>query len=92
MYALDVLGMCCLYFGVFSCDRDMRNIMLIYYLDLSSCIVKILCLYILYKYYDYILSAKFKKNGQTCSYSLEAFNKGKRAVTAQNKGSFAIDM
>ena len=26
-----------------------------------------------------------------CSYSLEAFNKGKRAVTAQNKGSFAID-
>ena len=70
--------------------------MLIYYLDLSSCIVckvkKILCLYIVYKYYDYILSAKLKKYGQTCSYSLEAFNKGKRAVTAQNKGSFAIDM
>jgi len=22
-----VLGMCCLYFGVLSCDRDMRNLM-----------------------------------------------------------------
>ena len=70
--------------------------MLIYYLNLSSCIVckvkKILCLYIVYKYYDYILSAKLKKYGQMCSYSLEAFNKGKRAVTAQNKGNYAIDM
>ena len=70
--------------------------MLIYYLDLSSCIVckvkKILCLYIVCKYYDYILSAKLKKYGQTYSYSLEAFNKGKRAVTAQNKGNYAIDM
>ena len=66
--------------------------MFIYYLDLSSCIVKILCLYILYKYYDYILSAKFKKNGQTCSYSLEAYNKSKRADTVQNKDSYAIDM
>jgi hypothetical protein len=31
---------------------------------------------------------RFKKQGQTCKVKK---NRGKRAVTAQNKGSFAID-
>ena len=48
----------------------------------------IYCLQILWLY---IICKVKKKYEQTCSYSLEAFNKGKRAVTAQNKGSFAID-
>ena len=32
---------------------------------------------------------RFKKQGQTCKVKK---NRGKRAVTAQNKGSYAIDM
>jgi len=142
-----VLGMCCLYFGVLSCDRDMRNFVnsCIMMQILCLCIIwiflhllslnivhtyflQILCLYIICKVkkiganvqlqlkiravmqltcwghfclFSLYLTPlnllhgtgasgtfRFKKQGQTCKVKK---NRGKRAITAQNKGSIAID-